>query len=68
VEMSSGHTSKFAAPFKSLFGDSLNPSLVQSKVSAPPITRTLNRLSDEPRPKLDDRSFTSRQLRAPPYA
>jgi hypothetical protein len=67
-EMSAGHTSKFAAPFKYLFGDSLKPSLAQSNVSAPPITRTLTRLPDEPRPKLDDRSFTSRQLRAPPHA
>jgi hypothetical protein len=68
LEMSAGHTSKFAAPFKYLFGDSLKPSPAQSKVSAPPITRTLFRPTDEPRPKRDDLSFTDRQLRAPPCA
>jgi hypothetical protein len=68
VEMSAGHTSKFAAPFKYLFGDSLKPSLAQSRISAPPITRTLLRLLAEPLPQRDDLSFTNRQLRAPPYA
>ena len=66
VEMSAGHTSKFAAPFKYLFGDSLKPSLAQSKVSAPPIMRTLIRLPEEQRSNRDDLSFTDRQLRAPP--
>ena len=35
LAVSAGHTSKFAAPFKCLFGDFLNPFLLQSVVSAP---------------------------------
>ena len=66
VEMSAGHTSKFAAPFKYLFGDSLKPSLAQSSISAPPIARALFRLPERPHFKRDDLSFTHRQLRAPP--
>lgn len=68
VEMSASHTSKFAAPFKYLFGDSLKPSLAQSGVSAPPVRRALLCLPKEPRSNRDDLGFANRQLRAPPYA
>jgi hypothetical protein len=66
VEMSAGHTSKFAAPFKYLFGDPLKPSLAQAALSAPMIAHTFIPLSGEPLSHRDDLAFTRRQLRAPP--
>src|ERR1700681_207187 len=35
LEMSAGHSSKFAAPFKCLFGDGQRPCLVQSRTTLP---------------------------------
>ena len=35
LEFSAGHTSKFAAPYKTLFGDGLNPCLVQAGITGP---------------------------------
>lgn len=66
--MSAGHTSKFAAPFKCLFGDSLKPSLVQSRISAPITTQTFFHRPEAPVSSRDDVFFSDRQLRAPPTA
>src|SRR4029077_20129777 len=38
LEMSAGHSSKFAAPFKCLFGDALRPCLVQSRITVRRVT------------------------------
>jgi hypothetical protein len=66
LEVSDNHTSKFAAPFKYLFGDSLKPYLSQAKVSAPRIPSTFSRRSEKPALDRDDLSFSHRQLRGPP--
>lgn len=66
LEMSAGHSSKFAAPFKCLFGDGLTPCLVQSRITArraafgilhPPETQSSGR---------DEVFLSCHPLRAPP--
>jgi hypothetical protein len=66
--VSASHTSKFAAPFKCLFGDGLNPCLVQSRVTVRRIASRIVRLPDAPISGQDDFSLTHRPLRAPPSA
>ena len=68
LEMSAGHSSKFAAPFKCLFGDGLNPCLVQSRITVRRIASRIVRLPDAPISGQDDFSLTHRPLRAPPSA
>ena len=68
LEVSASHTSKFAAPFKALFGDSLKPRLSQSRVSAPRPTRTFFHQPEERVSARDDVFFSDRHLRAPPSA
>jgi len=68
LESSAGHTSKFAAPFKGFFGDSLKPTCSQSRVSAPIATRTFFQQPKERVSARDDVYFSDRQLRAPPSA
>jgi hypothetical protein len=66
VGISSGHTSKFAAPYKCLFADPLDACLLPSGVSAPMPTVGWHRPLDEPVYNRIDRFFSHRQLRAPP--
>ena len=68
LEISSGHTSKFAAPFKGLFGDSSSPWLPQSGVFVPTVTPSFFHRSAEPSSNWEARYFSHRQLRAPPSA
>jgi len=68
LELSASHTSKFAAPFKCLFGDGLNPCLVQSRITVRRIASRIVRLPDAPISGRDDFSLTHRPLRAPPSA
>jgi hypothetical protein len=65
-KVSPGHSAKFAAPFKGLFGESLKPREAQSIVVAPLIAENFFRLAAEPAPRLDDQFFSLRQLRSPP--
>lgn len=68
LEMSAGHSSKFAAPFKCLFGDEHKPCLVQSRIALP---RTLSRISHPPEAPIsgkDDLFLSYHPLRAPPSA
>ena len=66
--VSASHTSKFAAPFKCLFGDGLNPCLVQTRITVRRIASRIVRLPDAPISGQDDFSLTHRPLRAPPSA
>jgi hypothetical protein len=68
LEVSSGHVSKFAAPFKCLFGDFLNPGPPQSRISEPRNTSSSFHRFEEPTPNWQDLFFPYRQLRAPPSA
>ncbi len=66
LEVSGNHTSKFAAPFKYLFGDSLNLFLARTSVSIFRITPTLVRQLQKSTSERDDFFFSHRQFRAPP--
>jgi hypothetical protein len=68
LEMSASHTSKFAAPFKCLFGDGLNPCLVQSRITVRRMASRIVRLPDAPISGQDDIFLTHCSLRAPPTA
>jgi hypothetical protein len=68
LEVSSGHVSKFAAPFKCLFGDFLNPGPPQSRISEPRNTSNCFHRLEEPTRDWQDLFFPYRQLRAPPSA
>jgi hypothetical protein len=68
LEMSAGHSSKFAAPFKCLFGDGLRPCLVQSRITVP---RIVSRIPHPPEVSIfgkDDFLLSYHPLRAPPSA
>ena len=64
--LSAAHTSKFAVPFKCLFGDSLSPCLQRSVVSVPMPTLSFFQRNEEPSIHRDARFFSNLQLRAPP--
>jgi hypothetical protein len=68
LEFSTGHTSKFAAPFKALFGDGSNPYLVPSRITLRREGRRIVRLPEAPISSPDDFSLTHRPVRAPPAA
>jgi hypothetical protein len=68
VGISAGHTSKFAAPFKCLFGDRLNSCVLPSGVSLPMVAASLYRRLEEPSSNRIDGFFSHRRLRAPPFA
>src|ERR1700686_1305010 len=68
LEMSAGHSSKFAAPFKCLFGNRLKPRLVQSRITLRMTATRIVCLTDVPISSQDDFSLTHRPLRAPPSA
>ena len=68
LEMSAGHSSKFAAPFKCLFGDGLRPCLAQSRIT---VRRIVTRIPHPPAAPISgqDEFFLSyHPLRAPPAA
>ena len=68
LELSAGHSSKFAAPFKFLFGDGLRPCLVQSRIT---VRRSAVRIPyppDDPISGKDDFFLFDHPLRAPPSA
>ncbi len=66
LAISAGHTSKFSAPFKCLFGDPLNACLLPPVVSVSMVTASVLHRLEEPTSSRDDRFFSHRQLRAPP--
>jgi hypothetical protein len=68
LELSASHTSKFAAPFKCLLGDGVNPCLLQSRIAVRRTVSRIVRLPDPPISGQDDFSLTHRPLRAPPSA
>jgi hypothetical protein len=68
LEMSAGHTSKFAAPFKCLFGDELTPCPGQTRITVRRIASRIVRLPEAPISGQDDFSLSHRPLRAPPSA
>jgi hypothetical protein len=68
LEMSAGHSSKFAAPFKCLFGDGLGPCLVQSRITVRRIAFRVPRPPEVPMPGKDELFLSYYPLRAPPTA
>lgn len=66
LAISAGHTSKFAAPFKCLFGDPLDSYLLPSAVTVPMVAAAFFHRCEEPASGRNDRFFSHRQLRAPP--
>src|SRR5579863_1950313 len=68
LEMSASHSSKFAAPFKCLFGDGLIPCLLQSRITVRRIASRIVNMTDDPISGQEDFSLTHRPLRAPPFA
>jgi hypothetical protein len=68
LEMSAGHSSKFAAPFKCLFGDGLKPCLVQSRITMQRIASRIPHPPEAPISGQDDFSLSYHPLRAPPSA
>ena len=68
LEMSAGHSSKFAAPFKCLFGDGTRPCLVQSRITVRRIASRIPHLPEAPISARDDFFLSYHPLRAPPSA
>lgn len=68
LEFSAGHTSKFAAPYKALFGDGWNPCLAQTGITVRPIVSRIAFVPDAPISGPNDVSLTHHPLRAPPSA
>jgi hypothetical protein len=70
IEVSPGHSSKFAAPFKCLSGsiDYLQTCLKAASFGVPLPRVSFSRHSDEPSFKHDDQVFPHRRLRSPPSA
>jgi hypothetical protein len=68
LEMSAGHSSKFAAPFKCLFGDGLKPSVAQSRISVPAVSSRMPEPADVPTFCKDEFFLSNYPLRAPPSA
>jgi hypothetical protein len=68
LEMSAGHSSKFAAPFKCLFGDALKPCLVQWRVAVRRVTSRIPHPLETQIITKDDFFLSYHPLRAPPSA
>jgi hypothetical protein len=68
LEMSAGHSSKFAAPFKCLFGDGLGPCLVQTRIAIRRIAAGIPLPLEAALPGKDEFSLSYHPLRAPPSA
>jgi len=68
LEMSAGHSSKFAAPFKFLFGDSLQPCVVGARITVRRVTSRISLVAEVVVYLSDDLFLSSHHLRAPPTA
>jgi hypothetical protein len=68
LEISASHSSKFAAPFKCLFGDALRPCLVLSGLTVPRIARRILYRAATPLFDNDEFFLSYHPLRAPPSA
>jgi len=68
LEMTAGHSAKFAAPFKGLFSEGLNPGLVPTRTTVRRLVSRVVRLPEAPVSGWNDFSLTHRPLRAPPSA
>jgi len=68
LEMSAGHSSKFAAPFKCLFGDGLRPCLVQAKITVRGVASRIPHPPEAPTFGKNDFFLSYHPLRAPPSA
>lgn len=68
LEMTASHSAKFAAPFKGLFSEGLNPGLAPTRITVRRLVSGVVRLPDAPVSGQDDFSLTHRPLRAPPCA
>jgi hypothetical protein len=66
VEISPGHSAKFAAPFKGLFGDFYKPGLTQSTVASPQAPASFFGIPKELKRTPNEQFFSYRQLRSPP--
>jgi|SRR5215472_2989165 len=66
LEGSVGHTAKFAAPYKYLFGSGLRPCLMQSRITVPRTASWILHLPETPISAQDDFSLSDHPLRAPP--
>jgi hypothetical protein len=66
LSMAEGHPSKFVAPFRCLFADSLTSCLPASGVSVPMVTATFFHRFEERASSREARFFSHPQLRAPP--
>ena len=68
LEMSAGHSSKFAAPFKCLFVDNLNPSIEPARMIMPAVSSRLAETPKLPAAMKEEFFLSSAPLRAPPSA
>lgn len=68
LEMSAGHSSKFAAPFKCLFDDGPQPCPVQSRIAARRIASRIPHSPEAPLAGKDEFFLAYHPLRAPPSA
>jgi hypothetical protein len=66
LEVSAGHSSKFAAPFKCLFGDGLRPCLVQARITVQRIASRILHPPEAPISGQNDFFLSFHPLRAPP--
>ena len=66
LEVSAGHSSKFVAPFKCLFGDGLRPCLVQSRITVQRIATKIPHPPEAPISGQNDFFLSFHPLRAPP--
>jgi hypothetical protein len=68
LEITAGHSAKFAAPFKGLLCEGLNPCPLPTRTTVPRLASRIVRLPDAPVSGRADFSLTHRPLRAPPLA
>jgi hypothetical protein len=68
LEMSASHSSKFAAPFKFLFGYGIQPCIVRAGITLRRVTSGISILAEVPIHRSDGLFLSSHQLRAPPTA
>jgi len=68
LEMSAGHSSKFAAPFKCLFDDGLRPCLVQTRIIIRSVAVRMPHPAETPLFGKDEFFLSYHPLRAPPSA
>jgi len=68
LEMSASHSSKFAAPFKFLFGDGLQLSVLRARVEVKQVTSGVSIVAEVPAYRTHELFLTSHHLRAPPTA